>query len=838
MKSKAQSHVSDSEEFIKIDSFNKKTKKIIQEHCIIATRIDNLWKLKDFLINQIHMRKCLLSDNNFIPATAAMDTIYNHLMLVHRDVISSSNEVTSIESELGKLFCDQTGSLDIDIIYYQPRKVPPIYRTSEYDNYFEWQLSCELGITYEDTKIFIAYRDLIVDLFKDAFNKLNTDKPPRSEQIISKCLKEKEKLENILHQKDLDAILLRTSPNDVHIAESKTLFVRIFNVLKKYDLKDPGDIDKNSQQIAAVTVESEGIYIIREREFMTQDKLVYKLGRSNNMINRARQYPKGSEIILLLKCSDTVNVETKLIKLFSKDFKQCKEYGTEYFEGDINSMIKLAVNTILSHNYQPVKIKAPRKIIITPPTVTLHSKDLVEKKIIIPPTITLPSKDLVENKEPSGFKNPISMYDIVVKYNGRVLDRENLLKCQKDLRRQVALYDHNGTIGCIFRRWDEAGSNNVREFTSVKNELIFTYADKKGRQIQVDMGSLMRENYRYFWWDRYIAKSSDVVNVTKSEYMDDFNNFINILELKISSYYGNKSDSNSDRSSDSDSDEKSEKNTKTTIVRLVNTHESLRIVESTYEDNRDRQLSYENESENNDLYVFSYENEKDNSSIKRGRLPEIILNGIITRDNISNIKDNKTIINKILKKKKHITIEYIDQSRFAKILDYKDVNEQLSVILWNGQRRDRDIHSFLPLLLGSNVIINSRYLAVATRRGNKGWTIHENKNLWEERRASPTGELETINGKNYCNHTLFIHVPYCIEYNTNKEYYFLNGNYRTVGNDDEKYPKIKSLQREYLYKDTDDLFNNIESYSNKVKKFLLDNNLTKRLDKGFALYVF
>ncbi len=649
MATKDETKVSKIGKFIKLDTFDKKSRKVIQEHCIMATRISILRDLKNFLINQIHTHKCISSDDTFIPATAAMDTIYNHLMFSNENNISNNSWFSSVQHDLSDLACDESGTLEVDMIYYDMRTIPLSYYTKEYDKYFDWQLSCQLGVTYEDIKIFITYRALLLALFEDAVNKVKTDKRPQCQESINECFSAKKKLENILHQKDLDDILLRTTPNDVHVAESSNLFVRIFNILKKYDTEDVKEsckpAESSPQTNTIITKESEGIYIIREREFMTQDKLVYKLGRSNNMINRARQYPKGSEIILLLKCANSISVESNLITLFSKGFRQCKEYGTEYFEGNINSMIKLAVNTALS-----------------------------------------------------------------------------------------------------------------------QDSLI-----------------------------------------------------------------------------DSDSEEKLEENTKRSVIKIINTYKSIRIVERTYNTNKDWKLCDEDESEDSDVYVFLYDHGKDDAPIKNGRLPELILSGIITPANISNIRDNKTLINKIVKKKKHINIEHIDQSHFAKVLDYKDVNEHLSVILRNGQRHDRHIETFLSLLLGSNVIINNRYLAVATKRGKKGWQIDETHYINNDHHDSSTGKLETINGKNYEHHTLRINVPYSIEYNSNKEYYFLNRNHKTVGNDSDKwetYPEIEAYHQEYLYKSTDKLFNDFESYSKKVKKFLLDNKLTKRVDKGFALYDF
>ena len=40
----------------------------------------------------------------------------------------------------------------------------------------------------------------------------------------------------------------------------------------------------------------EGIYLMHVREFISTNKNIYKIGRSHDIDNRVRQYPKGSRI--------------------------------------------------------------------------------------------------------------------------------------------------------------------------------------------------------------------------------------------------------------------------------------------------------------------------------------------------------------------------------------------------------------------------------------------------------------------------------------------------------------------------------------------------------------
>lgn len=74
------------------------------------------------------------------------------------------------------------------------------------------------------------------------------------------------------------------------------------------------------------------IYLLCEREFAGQD--VYKIGMTENILKRMRQYPKSSQLLLALY-TDDVNLHEKfLINKFGMDFKARPDIGREYFQGD------------------------------------------------------------------------------------------------------------------------------------------------------------------------------------------------------------------------------------------------------------------------------------------------------------------------------------------------------------------------------------------------------------------------------------------------------------------------------------------------------------------------
>lgn len=84
---------------------------------------------------------------------------------------------------------------------------------------------------------------------------------------------------------------------------------------------------------------SEYVYIIQEREFIRLKETTYKVGRtSTGPNNRLKSYPKGSRTIMVINVKNSVEAEHKLVKKFKKRFEHKKEYGNEYFQGDLEEM--------------------------------------------------------------------------------------------------------------------------------------------------------------------------------------------------------------------------------------------------------------------------------------------------------------------------------------------------------------------------------------------------------------------------------------------------------------------------------------------------------------------
>jgi hypothetical protein len=108
-------------------------------------------------------------------------------------------------------------------------------------------------------------------------------------------------------------------------------------------------------------VSNEGIYLLYTREMITTNENIYKLGRSNYLDNRVKQYPNGSKILLMINCINSISCEYNLIKLFKEKFIQKTYYGKEYFQGNCFLMIKEIcdyINNQVKANVRKVKVVA------------------------------------------------------------------------------------------------------------------------------------------------------------------------------------------------------------------------------------------------------------------------------------------------------------------------------------------------------------------------------------------------------------------------------------------------------------------------------------------------
>lgn len=105
----------------------------------------------------------------------------------------------------------------------------------------------------------------------------------------------------------------------------------------------------------------EGLYLIHPYCNKLEQTTIYKIGRSDNLLRRIDNYPNGSSVELLIKCINSKIYKDNLIELFEIVFNVQKYFGTEYFNGDLETMKKL----ILCHlNQQHIRYEYINKSIL------------------------------------------------------------------------------------------------------------------------------------------------------------------------------------------------------------------------------------------------------------------------------------------------------------------------------------------------------------------------------------------------------------------------------------------------------------------------------------------
>lgn len=90
----------------------------------------------------------------------------------------------------------------------------------------------------------------------------------------------------------------------------------------------------------------EGVYIIHTRESIKCKENIYKIGCSCNLYKRIKQYPKFSKVLFLFTCKNSRYIESLIKKYFTVKFKQITDYGTEYFEGNVEEMKKYIISNM------------------------------------------------------------------------------------------------------------------------------------------------------------------------------------------------------------------------------------------------------------------------------------------------------------------------------------------------------------------------------------------------------------------------------------------------------------------------------------------------------------
>lgn len=97
------------------------------------------------------------------------------------------------------------------------------------------------------------------------------------------------------------------------------------------------------------------IYMIQEREFISQNENIYKIGKTTTDIRiRANKYPKNSVLHYLMMVNDCDIIEKKIFELFDREFTKMTTIGREYYKGNLKSMMR-KINTLIDE-VEPIQV--------------------------------------------------------------------------------------------------------------------------------------------------------------------------------------------------------------------------------------------------------------------------------------------------------------------------------------------------------------------------------------------------------------------------------------------------------------------------------------------------
>jgi hypothetical protein len=132
------------------------------------------------------------------------------------------------------------------------------------------------------------------------------------------------------HKKTCKQAKIPITNKDLLDLESK-----IIDIIMKPDVSD-----KKEKSVDESIDDSElgYLYIIQLREFVKNNEQVYKIGKTKNIHNRCRNYPKQSILMYSIRTDKISEKETLLKSNLKQKLLQRTDLGYEYFEGDLKTI--------------------------------------------------------------------------------------------------------------------------------------------------------------------------------------------------------------------------------------------------------------------------------------------------------------------------------------------------------------------------------------------------------------------------------------------------------------------------------------------------------------------
>lgn len=240
------------------------------------------------------------------------------------------------------------------------------------------------------------------------------------------------------------------------------------------------------------------IYLIHLREFIKINEPVYKVGRSEDVNRRKKEYPKGS--VQLFFC--IVNNEIKLEKIIKKqlkiNFTQQKEYGTEYFKGEYTKMISIINDIITKHD----------DIVLEPNINIIESHN--QLKILFAKLVDLYNQKDIINNTPNDQELSLinkNIENTITKYNNLISNKNN----------------HIIHVKCEYEGHCDYCYDNSQNFCTEECEICITFRKE-------DKKRTIKEAINYY--NEHVSNNKKLSEMNNE---DDFERFIKEHVIKITS---------------------------------------------------------------------------------------------------------------------------------------------------------------------------------------------------------------------------------------------------------------------------------------------------------------
>jgi DNA-directed RNA polymerase subunit RPC12/RpoP len=180
----------------------------------------------------------------------------------------------------------------------------------------------------------------------ESCNKKFINKQTLLRHMENYCKGYNKEIEKIIENKESFEIALNNLNNN-NIKNYKDLIITNkiikndnIKIIENNQINKP--IIKNTSSQKEVKKLNGFIYILKEREFIKTNENIYKIGKTSkdNVIDRFKQYPNLSKLYGSWKISNVDEFEKLLKSAFKLKFNNKNEIGTEYYEGNIEEMIK------------------------------------------------------------------------------------------------------------------------------------------------------------------------------------------------------------------------------------------------------------------------------------------------------------------------------------------------------------------------------------------------------------------------------------------------------------------------------------------------------------------